>query len=367
MSYDGAKSLPFQSGNDICYKSQDYAKYFQPHDPKASTNASVKTGGAKKKPSKKAPSKKTTAKKAPAKKAPAKKKSTKKGGADSTLNQNKNFGVTHQTANGGGKNKTQNKNQDKDLTGLIMPSGISSALSTLGLVALSKSDTKPSKAVKKAKKTVTSTVKKVTGTKKTPAKKSSTKKTTPKKTVKKVKKGGYDYEKVEQGINRAEGKDAFGSPYLKDEAAKTVEQNGGQGSAWLMTHNSRGPVGTPDNGWYNGKAIFGQFADPKLYIPNSALNDGSAYTQSELLHPELNTGPKPNDPNDAGAVLNKQETNAKVGGAKKPTAKKPSSKKPAAKKPAAKKPAAKKSAAKKSAAKKPATKKPTAKKTTGKK
>ena len=361
MSYDGAKSLPFQSGNDICYKSQDYAKYFQPHDPKASTNASVKSGGAKKKtpakkkPAKKAPAKKTTTKKSPdkktpAKKAPAKKKSSKKGGANCTLNQDKNFGVTHQTANGGGKNK----NQDKDLTGLIMPSGISSALSTLGLVALSKSDT--SKAVKKAKKTVTSTVKKVTGTKKSATKK-------------RVKKGGYDYEKVEQGIERAEGPDALTSPYMTGEAAKTVQQNGGQGSSWLMTHNSRGPVGTPDNGWYNGKAIFGQFADPKLYIPNSALNDGSAYSQSELLHPELNKGPKPNDPNNAGAVLNKQETNTKVGGAKKSTrgrkpgsAKKSATKKPATKKPATKKPATKKTVAKKSSAKKPATKKTKGKK-----
>ena len=138
MSYDGAKSLPFQSGNDICYKSQDYAKYYQPYDSKASTNASVKSGGAKKKSTKKTTAKKAPAKKTTAKKTPAKKRTTKKGGA---LDQDKNFGIPVQTT--GGRNTN-----DKDLTGLIMPSGISSALSTLGLVALSKSDTKPSKAVK---------------------------------------------------------------------------------------------------------------------------------------------------------------------------------------------------------------------------
>ena len=366
MSYDGAKSLPFQSGNDICYKSQDYAKYYQPYDSKASTNASVKSGGAKKKSTKKttakkAPAKKTTAKKAPAKKTTPKKRTTKKGGA---LDQAKNVGIPVQTT--GGRNTN-----DKDLTGLIMPSGISSALSTLGLVALSKSDTKPSKAVKKAKKTVTSTVKKVTSTKKTTAKKSSTKKTTPKKTVKKVKKGGNinnckstnQNEQMDCSMDSA--KDALSDfQSLTDDGSKTTIQNGGQGSAWLMTHNSRGPVGTPDNGWYNGKAIFSQFADPKLYIPNSALNDGSAYTQSELLHPELNKGPKPNDPNDAGAVLNKQETNAKVGGAKKSTrGRKPGS----AKKTTTKKPAAKKTTTKKTPAKKTPAKKSTGKKTKGKK
>ena len=42
-------------------------------------------------------------------------------------------------------------------------------------------------------------------------------------------------------------------------------------SDYLMVHNSRGPVNTPDIGWSNGLSNFRQFTKTGQYIPNSKL------------------------------------------------------------------------------------------------
>tara|TARA_Y100000389_G_C17448476_1_gene513121 strand:+ start:1100 stop:1783 length:684 start_codon:yes stop_codon:yes gene_type:complete len=42
-------------------------------------------------------------------------------------------------------------------------------------------------------------------------------------------------------------------------------------SDYLMVHNSRGPVNTPDIGWSNGLSNFRQFTKTGEYIPNSKL------------------------------------------------------------------------------------------------
>jgi hypothetical protein len=53
-----------------------------------------------------------------------------------------------------------------------------------------------------------------------------------------------------------------------------VSKKGGS-SDYLNTHNSRGPINTPDIGWSNGKANFRQFNKTGEYIPNSKLVDAT--------------------------------------------------------------------------------------------
>ena len=47
-------------------------------------------------------------------------------------------------------------------------------------------------------------------------------------------------------------------------------------SDYLMVHNSRGPVNTPDIGWSNGLSNFRQFTKTGQYIPNSKLTAAAA-------------------------------------------------------------------------------------------
>ena len=50
----------------------------------------------------------------------------------------------------------------------------------------------------------------------------------------------------------------------------------GGGSDYLMVHNSRGPVNTPDIGWSNGLPTYRQFTKTGQYIPNSKLSAAAA-------------------------------------------------------------------------------------------
>ena len=62
---------------------------------------------------------------------------------------------------------------------------------------------------------------------------------------------------------------------VKVDGGKRKSKKGGV-SDYLMVHNSRGPVNTPDIGWSNGLSNFRQFTKTGEYIPNSKLTAAAA-------------------------------------------------------------------------------------------
>lgn len=77
----------------------------------------------------------------------------------------------------------------------------------------------------------------------------------------KVTKGGKSLKQLKSHVSKLGKKVGSG---------KRKSKKGGV-SDYLMVHNSRGPVNTPDIGWSNGLSNFRQFTKTGEYIPNSKL------------------------------------------------------------------------------------------------
>jgi len=80
----------------------------------------------------------------------------------------------------------------------------------------------------------------------------------------KVTKGGKSLKQLSSHVSKLGKK--VGSGKRKQRKSKK-----GGVSDYLMVHNSRGPVNTPDIGWSNGLSNFRQFTKTGQYIPNSKL------------------------------------------------------------------------------------------------